>query len=241
MMTDGPVAVFNAAADAIRRKDWPAVVALCDPVSLIAFRRELLSSIAPPKPWAQLTVDDLMRHDPEMPREAAEYHLAQQRRFTDQTNRLADELGVETVAQAEAMTPQDTFIAWLDAHSFPRQLERQIEQGHVPPDAANLMESFPELWRIAFDAVIEGNLAYVLYRLVGEDAPKDDSEAEDEEWQQQQAELSDDEKQLQADLANRPSWTTCRRQSTGEWRLIVTQNFLHMGNGYFFVVHDEVE
>jgi transposase len=242
MSTDDPVSVFNAAADAIDRKDWPAVAALCDPVSLVAFKREFLSSITPPNPQMQLTVDDLMRHDPDMSREAAEYQLAQQRKFTGQGYRVANELGVESLAEAEAMTPQEFFTAWLDAHSFPRQLERQIADGLVPRDAAkHLMESFPNLRRLAFDAVIEGNLAYVVYRWLGPNMPGEDTEDEDPEWQQQQALLSDEEKQLQSDLANRPSWTTCRRQSTGEWRLIATQNFMHMGNGLFFVVHDEVE
>ena len=238
-MTDDPVSVFNAAADAIARKDWPAVAALCDPVSLVAFKRDLLSSISPPNPQVRLTVDDLMRHDPDMPRAAAEYQLAHQQRFADPANRLANELGVATVAEAEAMTPPDFFVAWLDAHSFPRQLERQIAQGQLPPEAANFTEPFPEFRRVAFDAVIEGNLAYVLYRLMGPDAAGD--EDQDPEWQEQMTQLSDDERQLQMDLANPPSWSTCRRQLSGQWRLIARQNFLHMGNGFFFVVHDEVE
>lgn len=241
MTSESPVSVFNAAAHAIQRRDWRAVAALCDPVSLIAFKRELLASIAPLHPRPRLTVDDLMRNDPDMPREAAEYHLAQQWKFSDQANRLGNELGVETIEQAEGMSPEDVFVAWLDAHSFERQLERQIAQGLLPPETANLTEPFPEFLPVAFDAVIEESLAYVLYRRVGPDTPGGDSGDADPEWQELRAQLSEDEKQLQLDLANRPSWATCRRQPSGEWRLIATQNFLHMGNGFFFVVHDEVE
>ena len=83
-----PLALFDAALNALNAEDWRGAAQLCDPVSLRAFKRQLLERFTPDRPPRELTIEDLLRHTPDKPRQVAEYELAQHRRRADPRRRV---------------------------------------------------------------------------------------------------------------------------------------------------------
>src|SRR5437588_11833990 len=93
MPTPGdPLVLFDATLNALNAEDWRGAAQLCDPVSLRAFKRQLLERFAPDKPLRDLTIEDLLRHTPDKPRQVAEYELAQHRRRAYQRRRIEEAL-----------------------------------------------------------------------------------------------------------------------------------------------------
>jgi hypothetical protein len=79
MRHSDPLSLVCAAIEIVNTADWDAAAQLCDPISLVAFRRQLLEQFEPTAPRFELTVEEYLRHSPEMPRAVAEYHMAQHR------------------------------------------------------------------------------------------------------------------------------------------------------------------
>jgi hypothetical protein len=111
--------LFRAAVAAVNAEDWDAAAALCDPVSLRAVHRQLLEQFAPREPHQPLTVDEYLRHSPEMPRAVAEYHVTQHQRLADPAERLRRALpGIVDAGALGALTPEQAFAVWLDGRSL---------------------------------------------------------------------------------------------------------------------------
>lgn len=83
MPTSDPLAVFREFTAALRREEWSEAARLCDPASLTWFKEAQIQRLAPAAPRRELTAEDFMRDDPEMPREVAEYQLARFNRHRD--------------------------------------------------------------------------------------------------------------------------------------------------------------
>lgn len=226
-----PLDLFRAAVAAVNAEDWAAAAALCDPVSLRAFHRQLLAQFAPPEPRWQLTVEEYLRHSPEMPRDVAEYMVAQHRKHADPAERLRRELpGVPAVDALSALRPEQAFAAWLDGRSIRRQVEQLAADRRITRRAADLHATAPtEHYRyIALGAVLDGErVAHVLFR---------DAFEPDQPWSADAARwLADqpaDEQDLARELRGRghPQVATCRRQPDGSWRLIADHDFLRMSS-----------
>ena len=78
-----------------------------------------------------LTVEDMLRMSPEMPREAAEYQVAQFRKHVDPAARLHEDFpDVESLDALRALTAVETFAAWLDGRSIRRQVVGLVDH-HV--------------------------------------------------------------------------------------------------------------
>jgi hypothetical protein len=227
-----PIALFDAAIDALNREDWLAAARLCDPVSLRSFHRNLLAQVAPAMPVPQLTAEDLMRSSPEMPREVAEFQVAEFRRHSDPGERLRSELpSVPSIAALRELSPAEAFAAHLDGRSFRRQIEHMAERGHLSPEVAARAAASAKgpLHRyVVLGAFEDGErIAHVLYRMrMDETAP----------WQGEMAAmvaaLPDDEQTLMRDLTFRshPHVATCRRQPDATWALLADHSFLGVGS-----------
>ncbi|HEU4564423.1 MAG TPA: hypothetical protein VFS05_07240 [Gemmatimonadaceae bacterium] len=231
MKYDDPLALFRDAVDALNRGDWLAAAALCDPLSLRSFRRSLLLEIAPSEPPRSLTVDDFVRHTPDMPREVAEYQVEQSRKFMAPMRRLRENLpGVRSVEEAEAMSPEELFAGWLDGRSPWRQIERLAAEGRIPAATVAQARAYPlpvhryEVLGVVHDG---DRIAHVVYRHAN--APDAPDEEAHEAWL---AEQPEEERELARDLAWRapPQVVTCRRQPDGSWRLLAGWDFLHLGS-----------
>ena len=163
-----PLELFRAAVAAVNAEDWDAAAALCDPVSLRAFHRQLLEQFAPREPHRPLTVEEYLRHAPEMPRAVAEYHVTQHQRLADPAERLRRELpGIADAGALDALTPEQAFAVWLDGRSPRRQVERLAAEGRIAQRTATLYAGgLGEFFQyVPLGAIPDGDrVAHVLFR-----------------------------------------------------------------------------
>ena len=168
MHTD-PLALFNAAVDAVDRQDWPGVAALCDESSLADFRDEMLALVTYHQtPDASFRAIDLMRTDPSMPRAVAEWQAQRVREHQDPQRRLREELpGVESREQLEKMSPAEVFAAWLNGRTLGNIVEQAWERRQVTRAAIDqiLAGERPKVAYVALGWVPDGEaIRYVIYR-----------------------------------------------------------------------------
>ncbi len=223
-----PLALFDAALNALNAEDWRGAAQLCDPVSLRAFKRQLLERFTPDRPPRELTIEDLLRHTPDKPRQVAEYELAQHRRRADPRRRIEEELpGVPSVDDLQQLDAVDVFARWLDGRSVRRQVERQVADARIPRavDGAVLRQYHPAY--IALGVVLDGTrLAHVIYRhnfVSMADTP------EGAKWL---AKRPPDEQELALEVRGHqhPNVVTCRLQSDATWMFIADHSFFNVGS-----------
>jgi len=160
------IETFRRVAAALERRDWQGTAALCDPVSLRIFHRQLLEQFAPGI-RRELTVDDFRRHQPDMPIEVAEYQLSQfTRHAAERLARIDDEVaGVGSLQELAQLDPPEAFARWLEAHDPQRQIRRLVARH---PETAGSREvgvsALPADRLEPLGAVVEEPFAYVLYR-----------------------------------------------------------------------------
>jgi hypothetical protein len=228
-----PLDLFRAAVSALNREDWPAVAALCDPVSLSAFRRRMIEQLAPTRPIRAITVEEYMRHSPDMPREVAEYSVAQIQRHADPERRLKEELpDVTSVAELRSLDPITVFVKWLDARSFRRQIERLVAEGRASRAAgaaaiARLAENAQYPY-VALGALPDGDrVVHIVYRHEVDRQKRPSPDAQ--RWLER---LPPEEQELVRDIEERgPPWiAACRRQPDGTWRLVADHGLLGVGS-----------
>jgi len=223
-----PKAVFDAAVDALQREDWAAVAALCDPASLMAFKRQVLDRVDSQRPGSELTAERLMQLQPGMPREVAEYEVAAHRQASDPSSVLRVEApGVLDVDELRAMDPTAVFAAHLSAASRAQQIERALRGTPIPPEVVEQVRNAPRPgFRQRFLGVVEdgGRMAYVVYRQEPDRLADQNS---DPDTDAVLAVHTVDERALVADLARGyPELATCRRQRDGTWRLVASRSLL---------------
>jgi hypothetical protein len=238
-----PLELFRQAAEALQQEHWGDVARLCDPASLERFRNEQVRMLAPARPLPALTVEQLMRHDPQMPREAAEYQVASARRHTDAATRLEREFpGIEGLEQLRAMEPAELFAVWLQGQSPGHQARMAIRDSRVPETHWQEILATADRTReslVALGVVPDGDrVAHVVYRREFHASP--DETDPDDVWIE---ELSPAEQELARDMAGRdfPQVATCRRQPDGDWRLLAGFDFLQLGQFMVSVGFEEPE
>lgn len=232
-----PVELFHAATAAMQKEDWAGTAALCDPVSLSVFQRELVAQMSPPRTRRTLTVEDMLRNEPDMPRVAAEYQIAKMQKYNDPTALLRQELpGVESVEELRKLDPASAFARFLAGESPTQQLERLIAQGRVPARAVESIRATaktfvrpPELVGTLPDGE---NLTHIFYR-----SPL---QGDNPQWL---ADVPADERGYRQDLFGREVLKSVigRRQPDGGWLLVAGRSFLMSGKlaGISFGPSDE--
>jgi hypothetical protein len=232
-----PLDLFRAAVSALNREDWRGVAALCDPASLSAFRRRMIEQLAPSRPIRTITVEEYMRHSPDMPREVAEYSVAQIQKHADPERRLKDELpGVASVAELRSLDPITVFAKWLEGRSVRRQIERLVAEGRASrAAAAAAIARFAEGAQypyVALGAVPDGDrVVHIVYR---HDVGRQESPSPDaRRWLES---LPPEEQELVRDIdVSGPPWiAACRRQPDATWRLVADHGFLGVGSTHIW-------
>jgi hypothetical protein len=234
-----PVDVLNAAFAALNFDDWAGFTALCDPVSLRAFKREIIHGYESDELLNALTVDadDLMETEPDMPREAAEYKAAQMNKIVSVEHRIKkDFVTLSTIDEIRALDPAKLFAHWLKMNSPYRRYEAEVQQGRwadeeswevesqwEQPDDGTTKETRGYRYSV-IGAVMDGDeIAHVLYQ---SDHGLDKIFPEEyAEWMES---IPQDEQELEKLLRHRmhPEFATCRRQPDGTWRLVAQQHFI---------------
>src|SRR5690242_4883983 len=109
-----PVKVVDAAFQALNLEDWAGLADLCDPVSLRAFKREMLEEFCGSSDRDESTheIDVVEEDDPEI-RAAIEHDLAILRESWDPAERVRREFAsVDSVDELREMEPGKMFARW---------------------------------------------------------------------------------------------------------------------------------
>ena len=232
-----PVAVFNQASAAVDTEAWDEAASLCDPASLSLFKRELLTRFdAEPEPW---TVERLLRFQPDLPREVAEYQVASIARAADPQRMLADELPtVTSMEELRSMTPAAVFAAWLEGQSQRRHVARAAHETHFPAEMfeqalQNALHTPYEMLGTIYDGE---DLAHVVFRPEYKTLPPATMDA------RSGSRIPDDERTaLEAQQKAYLQFATLRRGHDGSWRLLAGHRFLGRENSGFFGYDDTAE
>ena len=165
-----PMAVMAAFMDDLAHERWVQAAGYLDLTALEAQRKAQLRFFREPPQPHELTVDEFMRSDPEMPRAVAEYHVA---RAKTHPMDLADALslefaGVRDTATFASLAPLYLGALWLEAQSSGYQLRRSLRENAAvcaSMDTTEILKTLhPEPPRQILGAVIRGDTAFVLHR-----------------------------------------------------------------------------
>jgi hypothetical protein len=213
---DSPEAVVDAIFVALEAKQYEAVARYIEPQSLAQFHGNVLAAAAEtPRP---LTVEDLKRHDPDLPDAVAEYQVQQfALRAADAGSwLLRDYAGIETREQLQALSPEQLLGRWLAGQAPEHQLRQTIRENRHPVTESDLVPVLPQIRRQVLGAVREDeSVAHVVYRFI---------------WQIGNEEEADIDVKV----------TTLRRTPVG-WRMIWRHDFLNVGNLSFDYSQEEPE
>ncbi len=213
---DSPEAVVRAVFAAVEAKQYEAVAPYIDPESLAEFHEYALAAALSQEKVRPLTVEDLKRHDPEMPDAVAEYQVQQfARRAADAGSwLLRDYAGVETLEQLQALSPEQLLGRWLEAQAPEYQLRQAMRKSRRPVPEADLLSGMPRIRRQVLGAVREGeSVAHVVYRFTWQIGSEEEPEGEVK--------------------------VTTLRRTPASWRMIWSHDFLGMSN--WALSYSEVE
>jgi hypothetical protein len=229
---DSPADLLAAAFAALNLDDWAGFAALCDDVSLRAFKRETLEHYSVDHLFPPVDPEDLLESEPDMPLAAAEYKAAQMNEITSSAHRLKREfLTVKTVDELKELDPSRLFILWLQAHSPYRRAELEeeneepweIEAGWEPPVDDGKRATRGYRYSVIGSVEDGPDIAHVLYR--NDHTPDKIFPDEYPEWL---ADRPEDEQELirQRHHHSYPLFVSCRRQPDNTWRLIADWHFI---------------
>jgi hypothetical protein len=235
-----PIAVFRAALAAVESEAWDEAASLCDPATLSLYKRELLARFEPARHvW---TAERLLKYQPDMPREAAEFQAANMARMADPKHILEDEVpSISSVEELRDMAPAKVFAAHLEGQSHARQVERAQRDSQLPPDviADALQHPFKTKFHV-LGAVADGDrMVHIIFRREYEtDGTEDDADPLLWPGDLTPEELSAVQDQQNANI----DFAQLRKQPDGSWRMLAGTAFLGRHNPVLmFGSDDEVE
>jgi hypothetical protein len=166
---EAPAGVVKAFFKAVAEERWRDAARYLDVSTFDRYRRAQVAYLRQARPGPQLAVEDLLRIDPDMPREVAEYEV---RRMAQRRHGIDDELsrefaGVTSVDTLAAMSADDAAARWLQAKDFRlivrRELQAQRDRGcRIPAGAENMLPPAPAPELLG--AVVLDSAAYVIVR-----------------------------------------------------------------------------
>lgn len=117
---------------------WAETARFLDLDSFDRFRRDFIARARrQPDEGPQPSVEEILRNNPDMPREAAEYQLKamreQQRRYADPTP--FEFARVSSASALRALTAEEAAARWLESRDPRWQVRMQYEQAGCPPPA----------------------------------------------------------------------------------------------------------
>lgn len=111
-----PSTVFRELLARLEAEDWLGAVALHSPAFIQA---EVSSLLRMARPARRLpTVESLLREDPKMPKEVAEYEADRARRAPPPSPYFGDLHGVESAAHLEVLSPEEIFARYLHGRDY---------------------------------------------------------------------------------------------------------------------------
>jgi hypothetical protein len=165
---DSPRDVAAAFFQAVAEERWRDAAGVLDLRAFERYRRQQVQWMRVPAPEPTITVEELMRHDPEMPREVAEYRLKEMRRIQRDHGDLLEHLyaGVRSVDTLAALSVQDAAARWLQAKDhrwiWRRSALSAARRGcPVPPESPE--PAVAQAHEITGIVAVGDTIAYVLH------------------------------------------------------------------------------
>jgi hypothetical protein len=128
---ESPAQVAAAFFKAVAEERWRDAARQLDLAAFDRFRRERIAAARLPQPpHRQTTVEDLLRHDPDMPRAVAEYQI---RKMTEARRHVFNWVdhefaGVADVDALAALSAEESAARWLQARDLRWQSRRAAER-----------------------------------------------------------------------------------------------------------------
>jgi hypothetical protein len=226
-----PRQIVTAAFDALRANDWKGLASLCDPLSLDAFKIEMLEEFG----------DRFGEPDPEESTSTLEPIDLDDEQFIEYMKYLHPDsvMKVEfpklsTMHDLRQMESVDAFASWLEGQASPRKAlaDRCQEFWKGDSDAGSATESsgalinYPRYTIIgcAFDSM---DIAHVVYRPAI--SPPERYADVYESWF---ARWPSEYRDFVTALHHRgiPMLITCRKQADGSWRIVASHRFMLFGS-----------
>ncbi|HKN65934.1 MAG TPA: hypothetical protein VJW73_06635 [Gemmatimonadaceae bacterium] len=147
---------------AIVASDWKAAAGFLDLAALDRERQSAVEGARRQRTMPPMTVERLMRMDPEMPRAVAEYQVKRMNRSRQSRNYLQSDFGIADPDSLLALPMEVVAARWLEAHDE-RAMYREALRASgscpiTPADTAPAQE-----YRI-IGTVVDDSMAYTLFR-----------------------------------------------------------------------------
>lgn len=222
-----PAELLAAVFAALNMDDWAGFTALCDEVSLRAFKRATAESYTVDLIDHEFDADDLMESEPDLPRAVAEYQAARMNQTVNPDDRLKRDFPmIDGLDALRAMDPGRLFVEWLRMHSphraaefqkWPTEQSWETEAGWEAPANGRRKKTRGYRYSVLGSIPDGEQIAHVFFRT---DHGVDKIFVE--EYSEWLGNLPNDEQELARQLRHRshPEFATCRRQADGTWRLV---------------------
>ena len=158
-------AVSAAFFKAIEAPDWKAAAGFLDLAEVERERQSAAEGARRQRTMPPMTVERLMRMDPEMPRAAAEYQVNRMNRSRQSRNYLQSDFGIGDPDSLLALPIEVVAARWLAAHDE-RALYREALRlsGSCP---ITLGDTVPAPQYRIIGTVVDDSMAYTLFRQGG--------------------------------------------------------------------------
>lgn len=210
---ENPRKLVATAFELANARDYNALAALCDPLSLRSFKAEMLEE----HDYEALAATPV---DPDAPRiELTDEQYADYCKYVEPVRQFQLEFPrLEAIGDLRNLEPLEAFAVWMDgkAHHGLREEETRA-------DAWKDLTEHPEQ-EIIGCVFGTPDIAYVLHY-------NKTSAAGYEPYQVWLSETCAEHQDFMEAMHHRghPSIVTCRRQTDGTWRVIASRNFLFFG------------
>jgi hypothetical protein len=164
-----PAAVVDSFFRATEQEHWRDAARLMDLEAFGELRDQAVRFMRRPQKVHRLTADELMKHDPKMPRVVAEYEVARSNEAMARYNGVSqDYANVPSVDSLAALPVDEAAARWLQAKDPRYRMRQSLEELRSRcdlPDSvvALVLSQAPSTTTQVLGTVLEDSTAYVLY------------------------------------------------------------------------------
>ena len=153
-------AVGTAFLNAVRAGDWKAAAAFLDVIPLDHYRLAQIDMARRMGRQPPMTVEQLMRMNPKLPRAVAEYQVEQMNEHRGRANVLEYDFGISDPDSLAALPASIVAQRWLEVHDPRWQLRNAIARSNCGSAA---LDSMPGTAFRVLGTVVADPVAYLLY------------------------------------------------------------------------------
>ena len=162
-----PRQVAGAFFEAVAAERWREAAGFLDLESFDVYRQAQIASARSTRPERRLTVEEMMRRQPDLPRAVAEYYIKQINEVgKDRARGLKLEFaGIDGADALAAMTPIDAASRWIEAQDFRYQMRvasKEAAGRRCPETSAVLIPGMSRPNHI-LGVVVTDSVAYTLH------------------------------------------------------------------------------